>query len=196
MSKVRPDALLLAYSQVAIIEAMSSGMPRNEALDEAWAMYYSELAPEENSAQDAPPIQHLNNEMFEAAGRGDRAEAKRLVLAWEEVRRLSKRYSRNCLARSAAINAALLQTPEEGGVELGDVELERVIWLLETVRRVAEGQDHLAAARAAHDASLGKPRQKRKPVENDWLSKEVTSALDAIWTALSRPEPRPMAFYD
>ena len=197
MSLVRPDALLLAYSHASIIEAMTHGMARNEAIDECWSLYFMYLAPEEDTAQDAPPLRRLSEEMRDAALRGDIAECQRLMRAWREVVSVSKRYSRNCLARSAAINATLLQTsntePSEG-VEFDSVELERVIWLLEAVRRVAEGQDYLEAARAAYDASLNKPKQKRRPVENDWLREQVTSALDAIWAALGRTEPRPMVF--
>jgi hypothetical protein len=195
MSLVRADALLLAYSQLAIIEAMTQGESRNEAEDDAWALYYMQLAPEESIADDAPPLKRADEEMRAAALRGDRAEAWRLMRVFREVASVSKRYSRNCLARSVALNAMLLQEPEEKGIEFDSVELERVIWLLEAVRRVAEGQEYLGAARAAHDASLNKPRQKRRPVENDWLAEQVTASLNAIWSALGRPNPRPTWFF-
>jgi hypothetical protein len=125
--KVRPDALLLAYSQVAILEAMSYGAARNDAIDECWAMYYTQLAPEQNLAQDGPLLMRLSQEMWDASLRGDRAKHERLFRAWDEITSASVRYSRNCLARSAAINATLLQTPEAEGIEFDSDELERVI---------------------------------------------------------------------
>jgi hypothetical protein len=192
MSLARPDALLLAYSQVAILEAMSHGVTRNDAIEDCWMMYFSQLAPEQNLAQDQPLLTRLSEEMRAAWGNPEKFDP--LYHAWDQITSASVRYSRNCLARSAAINATLLRTPEAEGIEFDSTELERVIWLLETVRRVAEGQNYLEAARAAHDASLNKPRQKRRPVENEWLMEQVTLSLDAVWRALGRTDARPTAF--
>jgi hypothetical protein len=181
--KVRADSLLLAFSQVAILEGLTSGMARYDAITEAWAMSYR-LTPEKDIAQDRPLLVRLHEEMREASLRRDFVEFDRLNKVWDEITSATIRWSRNCLARSAEINKTLLQTPEAEGVEFDSVELQRVVWLLECVRRVSEGQPFLEAARAAYDASLNKPKQKRKPVENDWLAEQVTASLDAIWVAL------------
>ncbi len=99
----------------------------------------------------------------------------------------------NCLSASAAGVRDAFGLPWETftarygprpGASLGGAEITRLIWLLDTVHRVAEGVPLLDAAREAHDASLGRPRRRRKPAEGWWLAVQLDAAQDGIWWAL------------
>jgi hypothetical protein len=104
--------------------------------------------------------------------------------AWELFRGdLTARYG--CLGLSAAATADRLR----GSTALAPEDLGRVRWLLEACRRVALGGDPVGvAARGAHDAHLGRPRRRRRPVEVAWVAEQVDAAQDAVWSAiLERP---------
>jgi hypothetical protein len=188
MRMVRTDVLLLAFAQVSILDAMCHGVDRKTATDMAYGLYYDRLAPEQDRRNRMPESAALM--AMAAEVKMADAAARRLIVdavqAMDDARPpLTWRY--DCLANSASVGATMLRVPPfrpGTGSALDAAEVDRIGWLLETVRRVAEGQPYLEAARAAHDAYLGKPRQKRCPVENAWLAEQVTAALEAIWPAL------------
>jgi hypothetical protein len=197
MPTVRTDVLLLAYAQISIIEAMCHDATRKTATDAAWLLYY-QLAPEQDRNNQLPESAALRAVSAEAQAIGragnDPAALQQYTKTVAELYSMGRRYTYRCLARSAATSALLLRLPPYDpatGAELAEAELDRVCWLLEAVRRIAEGEgNHLAAARAAYDASRHKPRRRRRPVAVAWLSEQVASALDAMWPALVATEPR------
>ena len=67
---------------------------------------------------------------------------------------------------------------------LSRADRDRLVWVLEAVRRVANGVDPLDAARGASDAAAGRPRQRRAPVGSGWLAAELAEVREATWTAL------------
>jgi hypothetical protein len=159
----RPDlgVLILSYCQLHILELMCQGHSRNQAAELVYRLYGNHLVHMASNRADCRMV--------------DRADLRR------------DRYLRYwCLAKSAAHNAEELR---RGGIPrelLSASHLDAACWLLETVRRVASGSELLAAARAAHDGFLHRPRQRRRPVEADWLTEQVTAALEGVWSAVAR----------
>jgi hypothetical protein len=164
------NLLALTYAQLLILELGCQGVDRDTATRESYALYYREIFPRWPWSSSVL-LQGMN------------------ILA-------QRTYRYGCLAATATHNAAKLRAWRDRlanqpghGIDLD--QLDRVLWLLETVRRVGEGQPVLEAARAAHDAHLHKPRQRRRPVEPAWLLPEVQAALDWTWHLLDPTSPRP-----
>ena len=65
-------------------------------------------------------------------------------------------------------------------------DLDRLAWQMDMMRIYASGgggRDLCQCARIAADHAAGRPRQKRAPVERDWLADELATALIAAATA-------------
>jgi hypothetical protein len=58
--------------------------------------------------------------------------------------------------------------------------------MLEMMRRFGSGGGSLAqSAQGALDAAAGRPRRRRRPVDEEWLAAEISDALTATWPAIA-----------
>jgi hypothetical protein len=161
--QIAAGALLLAYTQVHILELLCEGATRGAAIRGAFLLWNRLAPPSRQRPDPIPPGQFTRT---------------------------------NCLAESAARSAEVLEldwrtfklgTSDHTGppvTRLHPDDRATLLWLLETVRRVAYGGALLEAARGAYDAHLGKPRQRRQPVAREWLHGEIARTLSHVWWAL------------
>jgi hypothetical protein len=178
MVKVSAAALALAYSHLHIFE-QPAGLTRRQTEEAGWHLFERVLTPAMAGGARFTPLppglaftdsgglrMHLANDcLAESVRRTTRA----LRMSWQEFAAEDRRSVDVTPAPAAWLHAR---------------DLAAVLWLEDAVRMFASGSEALQAARSAYDRHLGKPRQRRRPVEQAWLDERVQVTLDRLWYAL------------
>jgi hypothetical protein len=181
--QVSAAALLLAYCHGHTLELLAAGVDQLRADYAGYVMFDQVLVPATVGGLRLfpdPPGTIITDDMrfvpVKCLAHSCATVREALRMDWEQVQAVAARSFD--LAYAGGTPAAWMH-PDPDQDQLG-----RLGWLEETLRRVAEGGELLTSARGAHDAHLGKPRRKRRPVERDWLAAQIAAALDDAWYAL------------
>jgi hypothetical protein len=161
--KVSAASLTVAYAQCEMLRQIVAGAPRASASEAGWQLFgeliytvYGQKPPQPPDTVGVP-----TNCLAESS----QAVHDALEMTWPEF----------CKARGSGTHPF---------VEVSEETRARVVWLVDAVRRVADGVSECVAARQALDHAAGKPRKKRKPLDREWLLSELDDALDETWVSL------------
>jgi len=160
------DALLFQYGHIHLVELFLQGVPPSRANGAGYLLVHQSMAPLTGTPPGQPP-----------RAATVKCVAERVSLAGGMV---SEILGRPILGRPAPPPPRSLRP----WADMLSADMETMLWLSEAVRRHELGTPLLEAARGAHDQHLGKPRQRRQPVERSWLADQVQAVLTVAWWAL------------
>lgn len=178
--QVSAAAVAVTWSHVSVAEAVLGGMPPRQAFDAAVAAFYYDVGRRLTvRIHPADPPWFTQSLALPESGGAWPQDA----LAWTTGRKWTTR----CFADSAQQNARLLTAggglPPHVPAEYGTCDT--LAWMAGMMRIYATGGGTLPqAARTALDRRAGRPRQRRAPVDPQWLAGRVGGALDAAWQIL------------
>jgi hypothetical protein len=165
--RVPAGGVLLGYCQAAMIKAIAEGRDRGEASAAGWELLRT-LVKATTGYLLPPPGESVGGGVV--------------------------RTPTNCLAiTSYSLHETLQMDWDEWCAEnpgdnvpvtLPEGTLVKLAMLIDCVYRVSNGVEPLVAARQAFDYSLGRPRQRRRPADPEWLIGRVNDVQGAVWRAL------------
>jgi hypothetical protein len=161
--QVTAAGLIAVYPQMVMLELIADGVERREASALCWGMF-NQLLRGINPRMET--VQPADRGRVNCLGASAGAMTKALGMDWQEF-------------------ADKIGGPRAPVAWLHPEDRARLVWLVDTVRRVSQGVLDLGeAARGAHDQAIGKPRQRRAPADIDWVRDEVDKAAWSAWYAL------------
>ncbi len=185
--RVRVSALMTGYSHVHVAELMLAGMPVRQAFDLNCLLFYHVFALHWGIARGVATGRQFNRNTFGTMWwpLSENSPYDEHFLQPSEKRPVAR-----CFARAAGENSRILLRDEpEGGEFSAFAEpalADRLSWMLEMMRRFGSGGGSLAqSAQGALDAAAGRPRRRRRPVDEEWLAAEISDALTATWPAIA-----------
>jgi hypothetical protein len=188
MQKLNAGLLLLAYSHLWLLRLLVEGTDRPAALRTTARWFFHELLPATGEKSGLRVVVGDGDEPH-ALPSACLARAARLVrdTLGDDPDMVLRRcaQSTDLPTTSAAESVWLSRSIQRKQLAfLPATDVASCIMLAETTRRVAEGVELLAAARGADDWATGRPRQRRAPVELDWLTRRVGHEVEVVWPAL------------